>query len=285
MNKKIIESVNEYLRSWAEKNSIKYYSKSEKNKRYYTYNIEDNLYQPLERDILDSYTSGAGKELDKKMRALHSSSALTVNLFQYWLKNPHFITKIIDKSFFKDNENIIVKFENKLHVKGVKGTPPHIDVTFENPDNNKIMAIEVKFTELLVKSKPFNNSRFLSQQYNNLLKNYLPNINKFLKEINEKKFDFYFIDYLQLIKHILGLLSKTSKEKFILIYLYFALPDILEKDHLQEIELFQNYLKNDNINFKSITVQWLIEQIELYSSDLDMDYLNYIKNRYYFFIS
>lgn len=285
MNKKTVKiRINEHLKSWAEKNSIKCYPESDKVVAYYTYHLKDNLFQPLEQNVFEDYNKGAGKELDKKMRALHSSSALAVNLFQYWLKNPYFIASILNRSFFDKNEYLIIKFENKLHVKGVKGTAPHIDVTIENPEENKIMAIEVKFTELLNKPKSLKTSP-LSQQYNKLLNNFLPNVNEFLKEINEKKLDFYFFDYLQFIKHILGLLSKTSKEKFLLIYLYFELPDIFEKVHLKEIELFHNYLKKDNINFSFLTIQNLIKQIESYCDNSDLDYVNYIKDRYYFFVT
>ena len=62
-------------------------NKGEKN---YLYSLADNLFEPLSKENLDSYNSGDGNETKDsktrlaKMKALHSSSAIVVNLFQYW---------------------------------------------------------------------------------------------------------------------------------------------------------------------------------------------------------
>ena len=48
---------------------------------YYLKNLADNLEHPMEHTTEDAYGSGSGNELRVKMRALHSSSALTFNLF------------------------------------------------------------------------------------------------------------------------------------------------------------------------------------------------------------
>lgn len=52
--------------------------------RGYVREVEDNLYQPLSRHARRGYERGAGAELRGNMRALHSSSALVVNLFDHW---------------------------------------------------------------------------------------------------------------------------------------------------------------------------------------------------------
>ena len=49
-----------------------------------------HLFEPLERTVREDFEKGDGNELKghpAKMQAVHSSSALSVNIFQYWLKN------------------------------------------------------------------------------------------------------------------------------------------------------------------------------------------------------
>jgi hypothetical protein len=55
----------------------------------YTKDLDDNLFQPLLPDVRKSFSEGDGGELGfagfpGKMQAIHSSSALGVNVFQYW---------------------------------------------------------------------------------------------------------------------------------------------------------------------------------------------------------
>lgn len=62
-------------------------NRGEKN---YLFSLDDNLFEPLSKENLASYKSGDGNETKDsktrlaKMKALHSSSAIVVNLFQYW---------------------------------------------------------------------------------------------------------------------------------------------------------------------------------------------------------
>ena len=48
---------------------------------YYLRDMGDNLIEPMYDRVRRSYQAGAGRELDKDMRALHSSAAMTYNLF------------------------------------------------------------------------------------------------------------------------------------------------------------------------------------------------------------
>ena len=48
---------------------------------YYLKELNDNLVEPMYDRVQRSYQAGAGRELDKDMRALHSSAAMTYNLF------------------------------------------------------------------------------------------------------------------------------------------------------------------------------------------------------------
>jgi hypothetical protein len=53
----------------------------------YTPELNQNLFDPLSLDIRKSFEQGDGNEISgnpAKMQAIHSSSALSVNVFQYW---------------------------------------------------------------------------------------------------------------------------------------------------------------------------------------------------------
>ena len=59
----------------------------------YVESLDANLFQPLHSDTLMEFQRGSGGELGRnghrgKMLALHSSSALAVNVFDYWRGRP-----------------------------------------------------------------------------------------------------------------------------------------------------------------------------------------------------
>ena len=67
-------------RHWMRLNPGKEALFSEENP-YYLQDMGDNLIEPMYDRVCRSYQAGAGRELDKDMRALHSSAAMTYNLF------------------------------------------------------------------------------------------------------------------------------------------------------------------------------------------------------------
>ena len=67
-------------RHWMRLNPGKEALFSEENP-YYLQDMGDNLIEPMYDRVRHSYQAGAGRELDKDMRALHSSAAMTYNLF------------------------------------------------------------------------------------------------------------------------------------------------------------------------------------------------------------
>lgn len=55
----------------------------------YINKLEDNLFEPLSQSVLKNLTSGDGNEFGSgitpgEMQALHLSSAISVNFFDYW---------------------------------------------------------------------------------------------------------------------------------------------------------------------------------------------------------
>ena len=65
-------------------------SKKERGRPAYTIELSQNLFEPLDPNTRESFMKGDGNEINDKvdgpdkMQAVHSSSALSVNIFQYW---------------------------------------------------------------------------------------------------------------------------------------------------------------------------------------------------------
>ena len=87
-----IEYIQTKQQIWAQRKGICLVgSKGERGEKNYTTTLNDNLYRPLTPVVKQAFLKGDGKELKPdgeklpKMQAIHSSSALAVNVFQYWM--------------------------------------------------------------------------------------------------------------------------------------------------------------------------------------------------------
>lgn len=205
----------------------------------YLPDLTDNLFEPLSKGNLLSYQKGDGNETKDsktrlaKMKALHSSSAIVVNLFQYWqgkdvcpILNVCKLTSRTTKVGYLIKNvgsvspekipivpsplNYEIKFEEQFEISGDKSQFPHspnIDVVIYTPLST--IGIESKFTE------PYSSRKHggLKQKYVENLSfwNGLPNLYELAKEISPDDTKFQYLDAAQLIKHILGL-KKNSDE-------------------------------------------------------------------------
>ena len=70
--------IKDVQRAWAESNGKHF------DARGYVYDVQDNFRKALSTRARDAFGDGAGSELKGKMKALHSSSALAANFFDYW---------------------------------------------------------------------------------------------------------------------------------------------------------------------------------------------------------
>ena len=97
MTKKAMDFILDQQKEWAKNKTLvsgKIVDGVECEDKNYIETIEDNLFpvdktKGLRPENIDAYTKGGGSETKTithrpKMSALHSSSALVVNLFQYW---------------------------------------------------------------------------------------------------------------------------------------------------------------------------------------------------------
>ena len=258
-----------------------------------------NLYTKLSEDNKNNYNKGQGGEIRDTtkrapMKAAFSSSAIVVNLHQYW-QEKNKISPLLEALGFKNNKvekkGIVFEFESKNPIKGIGGYPPHLDVVITTDTNN--FAIESKFTEPYIDGSNKNSEIQDSYTKKSLWKE-IPNIEKLAQAIHDENHHVEnckikesidnlrktkHLDASQLIKHILGLKSNYDKN-FTLLYLWYDVPGTEGYEHRQEIEAFASIAKADGINFRHITYQEVIFNLKENYYDEHKDYIDYLVERY-----
>lgn len=268
---------------WAQNNGLELIgSKGKRGRPAYTRELNMNLFWPLTEHVRDCFKQGNGNETvgsaesPAKMQALHSSSALGVNVFQYW-EGIHQAPLIAAAcGFCKKGEVVSEKiiFEEKCPIKEINRIPPNVDIVIHNMESSRIkrFAIESKFTE------PYRSGtdKGLKSAYLNVneLWEDIPEIHKFAKSISPNNTTNKYLDTAQLIKHILGLKTHYDKGGFKLLYLWY---DVLGKEgaiHKNEIDEFTKIALSDGIYFSAISYQELIISL---AKDYRKDHQEYIK--------
>jgi len=218
-----------------------------------------------------------------KMQAVHSSSALAVNVFQYWMKKERVpliaaACRLCRKGSKVSNR---IVFEEKYPIDNkIFRFPPNIDVVIHNSDKTKYkrFAIESKFSE----AYSSRGDHGLKTPYIDLngIWNDIPNLYDFAKLICPKDEQYQHLHPAQLIKHILGLKTAFGKAGFRLLYIWYDVLGVQGAIHREEIKTFSEVAKLDDIKFHSISVQELIVWLsENYRSNYE-EYIRYMSNRY-----
>jgi len=130
-------------RHWMRLNPGKEALFSEENP-YYLQDMGDNLIEPMYERVHRSYQAGAGRELDKDMRALHSSAAMTYNLFG---NGPAYL-------FDGEPYDIMRRAYTVTYEKQLTALNPiakaHLDACLSRRD--ELLLFEMKMTEWLANS-------------------------------------------------------------------------------------------------------------------------------------
>jgi hypothetical protein len=115
-------------------------------RQFYLKDLRDNLIEPMSTKTLSSYKMGSGNELDDKMRALRSSSAMTYNLLGNTAVKLRGNERI-------DSGTYAVTFEKQLHTlrKGEGGHPANLDAFLYCAQLQEAVACEMKLMEWLFK--------------------------------------------------------------------------------------------------------------------------------------
>jgi len=271
---------------WAYRNNIMLIgSRGNRGRKAYTQKLDDNLFEPLMIEVRNNFKEADGGEITGnpcKMQAVHSSSALGVNIFQYW-KRINQVPAIAAACGFCNTDNTSsqnINFEVKYPISGKFSRSPNIDVVINNsPESRfKVFAIECKFSEAY---NPRAHSG-ISPKYIELNKKWdnMPNLLKLAKEISPDDKKYFYLHPAQLMKHILGLKEKFGKNKFRLLYLWYDTIAPESAKHHKEIEEFIKITQADGVHFHTMSYQDLIIKLAKKYRDTHRDYIDYITERY-----
>ena len=228
---------------------------------------------------------GDGTELGKpgrrgKFQALHSSSALACNVFDYW-RGRDLGTLAVALGI--KGRPCGMSFERKIKT-GIGRWSPNLDVVFYLSDGS-IFAIESKFTEPLSKSKEH---RLIKEKYfaggaKHWAKRKLPETQSLADGIHEGREKFEYLDAAQLLKHMLGLATTGSEtgSDWHLHYLWFDGGKIVSEGHREEIVRFAQCLGPEAAHFTAQTYQDFFSRLATSLGTEHKGYLSYLKSRYF----
>ena len=251
-------------------------------RRGYVQEVEANLWHPLSTRARQGFERGAGSELSKNMRALHSSSALVVNLFDYWTDR--------DKIPILTALGIDPKGENSLDFEAhfptsLDGPPPYLDVAITHR-TGFVIAVESKFTEHLKRSTK-GKSKFTESYFpkscdlwarKGLSACQTLAEDLWDEELRGSRHQFEYLDPRQLLKHALGLATQLGN-RFSLYYLYYDWTGDRPEAHRREIDFFDERV-GPEVRFKSLTYQDIFEKLKDFGQ-ANSEYLNYLETRYF----
>jgi len=196
----------------------------------YVIELSDNFLSGINlENIRPDFDAGAGHELNGKMRAPHSSSALAVNMFGRWRRDPSSL-RLQGETGFES-----LRFEQQCPT-GLGGTPPHLDLLAVSRD--AVVAVESKCLEHFQAKHAY-----FSPSYDTIADSREKSaFFKLIPRLRENADEFKRLDVAQLVKHYLGLTKCWSDKPITLLYLYWEPKNASEFDefveHRREVEKF-----------------------------------------------
>jgi len=220
---------------WAAQNGCSYDTKG------YVGSLALNLFHPMSPDTKAEFSLGSGGELrasrrasQPKMHALHSSSVLACNVFDYWrAKGVGPIGGVLKVEPLIDRLTFEAQFPT-----GLPGKPPNLDVALWLR-SSAVWGIESKFTEPFgapkrgpaFKDKYFPSGRPVWSDRS------LTRCGDLAVALQNGARAFRYLDAAQLLKHALGL-QANHPGRFTLCYLYVDHDAPEAKQHRREIAEF-----------------------------------------------
>lgn len=262
-------------RAWATRNGIKFDADG------YCTCVDDNIFHGLSPDARTDFKNGDGAELGEKdergkIQALHSSSALACNWFDYWRGRD---LQPLSRAFGVPVEFSTLTLEQSRFSTGVGGINPNLDVLLTCSDETPF-AIESKFAEPYTKSKQ---KKYLKPAYlpNNRhlwAEAGLPGCQSVAEALRTGKHRFEVLDVAQLLKHMLALARNNQNWK--LCCVWFEMPGSTADQHRQELTEFVTKIGNDAKHFSVLTYQELFKRMIPFVGKTDSEYMAYLRERY-----
>jgi hypothetical protein len=245
----------------------------------YVTDLKKNLFAPLSPATVEEFRAGGGTELGSggvpgKMQAPHSSSALAVNVFDYWRDRDAWSLGV---ALGVSLERGAISFEQKKPT-GLPGEPPNLDVVL-SPVDGAVVAIESKFLEPYghhahgFKPKYFPEGRGVWEAAG------LRACQRVAAELESGGLVYERLHAEQLLKHLLGLAQLS--EPMALWYLWYDIGGAAAEQHAREVEDFATRVADDPIGFRALTYQELYRELLRTCDDEHAAYLTYLGSRYF----
>lgn len=265
-----IPSVIEQQTRWAR-------SKGFEPKNAYLTSLVDNLREALSRGALTDFERGSGRELKDRgikpprMQALRSSAALSANVFDYWRSRDPYP---LQYSLHLRDRITRVSFEENFPT-GAGGNPPNVDVLLRL-ENDQYVAIESKFTEWLTPRDRSLEPKYFPTGEGLWSLQSLPNCQAVADTLREPG-AFNHLDVPGMLKHVLGLATKTGLYEIYYIYFDWKSPE--GEAHTEELARFTKAI-GEEIRFRTMTYQELFLRLAHGTRPSDAEYMDYLTARY-----
>lgn len=263
MSPSAFELILNQQREWAARRGLAVDAKG------YVADLDANLYQPLCMATVFEFDRGLGREMSRHMRALHSSSALVCNVFEYWRQRSRGVSVIAEALGAPGVQWL--QFE-RPHPTPIGGYAPHVDIEIAYEGGH--LAVESKFLEPYMGAKPVKKTYGRPGLWRQVgLEELVP----FAQALAEGELSFRFLDANQLLAHILGL-SRSYGRDFRLLYLWYDTSAKESGALREEIAQFREGLAG-HVRFEDSTYQDLYSRLSSHSS-AQPDYFGYLRDRY-----
>jgi len=240
----------------------------------YVPSLDDNLFCALSEETRGDYDRGAGDELGWKMRAVHSSSALACNVFDYWRStDPGAVGRALDVPVSVDS----IRFEGQLPT-GLSPTPPTLDLLLE-AEGQAVAAVECKFAEPYSYKQaavPFRVSYF-RQGRSYWMEQGLPACQRLVEALRDGATRFTRLDAPQLLKHALGLRIASPTAELLLVW--YDTGDAKADTLRGEITKFGE-LVDAALGFRAVTYQEAFQSLAR-EPRASAEYVSYLRSRYF----
>jgi hypothetical protein len=274
------------LQAWATRQGLRLQgSEGERGEPNYTLSVEQNIFGGRMLDSVEAaFKAGAGGELNgdiPRMCALHSSSSLAVNLFQYWVERGDLAT--LSNVLGVPSRGIAsARFEDRFPVCADPrasgfNEPPHLDFALRYTDGCCI-GIECKLFEPYGRLE----DKVLRPAYLALTDAWrdIPACRALAEQLATSPAGYRRLGASQLLKHILGLKFSATIEKVKLVYLYYDAIGDEAAEHRQEVRQFQVAISADNVSFVPVSVQEIILRAVRQARGDHPAYVDYLAERY-----
>ncbi len=266
-----IQQVKKHLQAWAQDAGLVIDEKG------YCGDPAENLPWLSERTHL-AFLEGDGNEFGRargraKIAALHSSSALAVNFFDYWSTRD---STPLARALELPSPLREIRFEGKFPT-GVGSRSPNLDVLLQLEDQS-IVAVESKFLETFSAKSGSISAKYLPPGDGLWASRGLAGVQGAVEAVIRGE-RFNLLDVPQLLKHLLGLACSHSKWRLLL--LWYSPSESASALMEEEIERFRTLIGPDSDRFAAMSYQRLWRDLAPRLGEEHVRYRDYLNGRYF----